>query len=295
MNNVTKDGSKKWVDMSINSGGSFHELYTAEGLKVFLPYFAAPTDTAEGSLNYTNNSLGVAHLWVDAGIFNGSIGSTASGYLVYFDEEDKDGNIAGGKKFNVTLAESGTTNKIHVSAVGVNTGADSGYEIDDSDDYENRVVSDLATKTLYKTGADQDTIVITYHGDQAYADVYVTAPETTVGAPEVGTMVVTDAETSKMTSKNLIVVGGSCINSVAADLLGEAACGEAFTAKTGVGADQFLIQSFAKDGKVAVLVAGYEAADTTKAATYLMNEAVDTTVGKKYTGTSATEASLVVA
>ena len=73
-------------------------------------------------------------------------------------------------------------------------------------------------------------------------------------------------------------------------------CGADFTAKTGVGAGQFLVETFSRTGgKVATLVAGYNAADTTNAATYLTTQTVDTSVGKKYIGTTATSASLVVA
>ena len=93
----------------------------------------------------------------------------------------------------------------------------------------------------------------------------------------------------------MIVVGGSCVNSVAANLLG-ATCGADFTEKTGVGSGEFLIQSFGGEyatGKIALVVAGYEAADTVNAATYLRTQTVDTTAGKKYKGTSATSATLV--
>ncbi len=77
-------------------------------------------------------------------------------------------------------------------------------------------------------------------------------------------------------------------------MLGGALCGSAFEAKTGVGNGQFLIQTFSRTGgKVATLVAGYNAADTTNAGKYLTTQTVDTTVGKKYKGTSATQATLV--
>ncbi len=135
--------------------------------------------------------------------------------------------------------------------------------------------------------------------------VYVTSKEgvsvsTTTGGSSLGYILVKDSEVSSVSSKNLIVVGGSCINSVAAKLLnnGVAACGADFTTKTGIGSGQFLIQSFANPyttGKVALLVAGYDAVDTKNAATYLTTKDVDTTVGKKYKGTSATTAELVVA
>ncbi|MCK9596861.1 hypothetical protein M0R19_06750 [Candidatus Pacearchaeota archaeon] len=132
--------------------------------------------------------------------------------------------------------------------------------------------------------------------------VYITTGEgvsvsTTTAGTQLGEVLVKDSEVSSVSSKNLIVVGGSCINSVAASLLG-ATCGSDFTDKTGVGSNQFLIQSLAStysSGKVALVVAGYEAADTVNAATYLRNQVIDTTVGKKYKGTSATSAELQVA
>jgi hypothetical protein len=125
----------------------------------------------------------------------------------------------------------------------------------------------------------------------------VTGTTTTVAGTQLGEVVVTDSQVSSVSSKNMIVVGGSCINSVASTLLGGAGCGADFTAKTGVGSGQFLIQSLAStysSSKIAVIVAGYEAADTVNAATYLRTQTVDTAIGKKYQGTSATSATLVV-
>ena len=128
--------------------------------------------------------------------------------------------------------------------------------------------------------------------------VYVSSGEITVtktggSATELGSVTVFDNEASSVSGKNLIVVGGSCINSVAADLIGSAACSEAFTTATGISAGEALIKSYAKGSKVALLVAGYNAADTTKAATYLTNNNIDTTVGKALKVTSATEATAI--
>ena len=92
----------------------------------------------------------------------------------------------------------------------------------------------------------------------------------------------------------MVVVGGSCVNSVAADLLGVSSptCSADFTAKTGVGSGQYLIETFSRTGgKVATLVAGYNAGDTTNAAKALTTQAIDTTAGKKYTGTTSTDVS----
>ncbi len=79
--------------------------------------------------------------------------------------------------------------------------------------------------------------------------------------------------------------------------LGGAKCTADFTTATGIGSGQFLIQSFGNaytSGKIALLVAGYSAADTQNAVTYLRTQTVDTTAGMKYKGTSSTSATLMV-
>ncbi|MBS3086230.1 hypothetical protein J4422_00845, partial [Candidatus Pacearchaeota archaeon] len=155
---------------------------------------------------------------------------------------------------------------------------------------------------LDASDSDQKTAKVTYPKSQVYAQLYigtsgsVVTPGTTPGGTtQLGEVLVRDSEVGSVGSKNLIVVGGSCINSVAAGLVGGASCGSAWTTATGVGSGQFLIQSFARDSKVALLVAGYEAADTVNAATYLRTKPVDTIAGKKYIGTSSTSAELQVA
>jgi len=142
--------------------------------------------------------------------------------------------------------------------------------------------------------ADDDKVILSIPSDQVYATVSVVAGGEASTSTEAGVMTVSDANVASVAGKNLVVVGGSAINSVAAELLGGAYSEGAFTSATGVAAGEFLIQSFTRSGKTALLVAGYTAADTEKAVTYLLNNDVDTTVGKKYKGTSGTEASLVV-
>ena len=108
-------------------------------------------------------------------------------------------------------------------------------------------------------------------------------------------MLVKDTEISSVSTKNLIVVGGSCINSAAATLVGGAKCGAAWTTATGVGTGEFLIKGYATSSltsKVALLVAGYEATDTAKAATYLTTSTVDTS--KEYKGTTSTGVATLV-
>ena len=73
-------------------------------------------------------------------------------------------------------------------------------------------------------------------------------------------------------------------------------CGADFTAQTGISADQFLIQAFDSPystGKTALLVAGYEGADTRKAATYLITTKPSTAVGQAMKKQTATYADVV--
>jgi hypothetical protein len=157
--------------------------------------------------------------------------------------------------------------------------------------------------TTDESDSDQKSAEISYPSEQMYVQLYMGEEDSSVVAGTSGTtsstplgeVLVMDSEVSSVSSKNLIIVGGSCINSAAATVLGGAYCGAAFTDATGVGSGQFLIQGFDgayTAGKLALVVAGYEAADTVNAATYLKTKTVDTM--KKYIGTSATSAEMVV-
>lgn len=160
--------------------------------------------------------------------------------------------------------------------------------------------------TLDDTDSDQRKVTISYPDEQIYAQLYIAAESATITpgtttsgtVKSLGSITVKDNEVSKVSSKNLIVLGGSCVNTVAAKILGSDTplCGAAFTEKAGVGADQFLVkvvESPYATTKVAMLVAGYEAADTTKAVEYLTKEVVPSDKGtdlKKVTATFASVA-----
>jgi len=137
---------------------------------------------------------------------------------------------------------------------------------------------------------------------QTVYNVYVAEADSissSEGSSALGDVLVKDTEVDSVKAKNLIIVGGSCINSAAANVLGvpERTCGEAFTAATTVSAGQFLIKSVSDaytTDKVAVVVAGYNVADTNNAATYLRTQKPAVDAGQEYIGTSSTEATLQV-
>jgi len=258
--NVTS-GADKVVKMTVNSGGSFNKIYTKEGLAITLP---------TGDLSLYNNS-----------------------YTLAMSEEDKDGNL-GMKAFSISLGSSGTSSyKTTVGNTPV-TGALTAYETATSSKmWESYVNSDLATKIVVdKTSSDQYSTTIEYHGGQVYANAYIAAAGTTVTSSATGgakanvvNMLDTDAETAKPMT-NLIVVGGPAVNKVTAKLLGISypTYGSQLTGDNAIAADSALMKLVASSydaTKVAIVVFGWEAKDTTAAGKYLIANAGSTGLAKQ--------------
>jgi len=124
-----------------------------------------------------------------------------------------------------------------------------------------------------ESNGDNDRVVIQVPSEQVYVTISILGSEGSIITDQNATVIdpssVTSTDTSSDKTDNLIVVGGSCINSVAAKLLGSDVpiCSENFTTATGVGAGQYLYQVFENPyatNKLAILIAGYNAADTTR-------------------------------
>ena len=259
----------------------FDRMYSKEGMQVYVPF------------DDTTNTSTTGGVWAS---------DNQSTFNLIFSEEDNNGNIGAGKNITAVLGwNSATTAEAYVSDITGEsvTFAENG---DNTKLWLSQVFSALATTVVWDKSGDQYEATLTYHGDESYGEVYLNAPSVTVtpgtsttSSTQLGNVVVMDSEVSKVSSKNLVVVGGSCINTAAATLVGGAYCGSAWTTATGVGAGQFLLKGYASSSltsRMALLVAGWEAADTVNAATYLRTQSVDTS--KQYRGTSATSATLVV-
>jgi hypothetical protein len=215
-----------------------------------------------------------------------------TGAVLNISEADYEGDVGEGMEFAVTVKNNSNDN-LHVSTHNLTD-----YDQESSDKvYTGVVPSDLASKFTFDTSADEYDFSVEYFGEETTAQVSaVYGGTTTSTGTTTGVVMVTDAEVASVSSKNLIIVGGSCINSAAAHVLGfdGATCGAAFTAGTGVGSGQYLIQGFDgayTSGKLALVVAGYESADTVNGVNYLINKKPDTS--KKTTGSTATEATSV--
>lgn len=282
---IFEEGSNEWVVLTRGSDSvSFHDLYTAEGLHMYLPFSVANStaNTDRGAVTFNNDpTLSTA-------------GRNSDQIWLFFDEENKDETINGGTEFNITLNDN-SDGDLHVTAV--DTGK-SNLEYPDTDNSVSWVSSELGTMVERIVSSDKGQATITYHGDETYARVVLTASDATVGGSPGSVPILLDTEISQAAGKNVIVVGGSCVNTYAATLLGSSTplCGADWTAVTGVNAGEYLIQSFSRTGdKVATLVAGYNIADTDTAATALTTQTVDTAPTMKYKGTTATNLEPVIA
>jgi hypothetical protein len=313
--------SEKTITLWVTGNNYLDRIYSTEGLEVLLPWVNdSYTLTVDGGAalacaDLPTQTLGSGQLGYSILLKNTTPVATnytcyyqPDNYKLVFNEEDKDGNLgsqgdAGWVNVSIGLD---TDDEVYISSVSngdINSNtAISPAEIGDTDVYVDYVQSALATKIEDDQGGDHEKVTITYHGGESYgkvilSDISASITSTPTEGGTNGAVMVTDAEVSSVSSKNLIIVGGSCINSAAAKVLGFSGptCGAAFTASTGVGSGQFLIKSVSgayTSGKIALVVAGYEAADTVNAVQYLINKKPDTS--KTYKGTSATIAEEVV-
>jgi hypothetical protein len=257
--------------------------YTPQGIKWL-------TENSAGSVKFYGAEIGGTYCE-----FNSS-----KGPAVLFIEPKKWDDSTYGDAICIPMTTAGTTTVEIAIDTPLLNGTNSGWSTLDSDSDISQIVDKYGTLISKTSGESNENgeMVISYPSSQMVMNVLVTeegasldGSETDVG--ELGTKVYEDTEIANIQDRNLIVVGGSCINTVAANLLGGSYCESAFTTATGVGPDQFLIKVFNSPyttGRVAMLVAGYEAADTAKAADYVKNELTTTDVGtelKKVTATYA--------
>lgn len=227
--------------------------------------------------------------------------------VVLFEEQDES------DVYNAVIVESSgagvSDNGVSISEVSFTWNGDAdmknsaygtGFELESADDMFVKLDQWGTLSTIDQTDSDQNHVALSYPDEQAVAMIYIDSLAEGSGTNTLGDVKVMDDElaSSGMSGKNLIVVGGSCVNSAASTLLGNAGCGSSWTAATGAGSGDWIIQTFANpwaNSKVATLVAGWEQGDTANAATYLTTQEPITNVGHKLTGTTATAATVVTA
>jgi hypothetical protein len=271
------DAANKIANVSIGSNGNFSKLYTKDGLTVYLPYNSL-TATGTGVIN---------------------ISAAPTTFNLVMKEQDKDGNVESGYPITTVVNWDAVNTRVQVASLSGNfTGENGAFTTsttsnfaqtsDDSKIYVGYEGGALGTKVTVDKNPNQATAELEYHGGETFGNVFVASSGATITPGTTGTggtvTITTDDKVADYQNKNLIVVGGSCINQIAAKILSNDTapiCGADFTLKTKVGPTQYIIETVASpydSTKIAMLVAGYEAADTTNAAARVL-QGVDTTVG----------------
>lgn len=257
VNRVNYTADDRAVNFTAGSGVNFYKIYTKEGLLIYAPH------STSGTVGYLNTSAG----------------SNLTTYVLYMNEEDKDGTLANGKWLNVTVGAS-SNNKTTVSSLSSQWLGNNYLELESDDDtYVGYVLSDLATKILWDTSADEDWATVTYHGEEAYGKVYVASTSSSSGGGSTSWTPVSDSDAALYTGKNIVVIGGTAVNKVARKMLDldEATpvfgTEDGWATNTGVGENEAILwmkaNPYGTAGKYALLVAGWSGTDTDKAANYL--------------------------
>jgi hypothetical protein len=223
---------------------------------------------------------------------NGSSGTaqfvTLSGSVLSknFDTTDN-----GNEQFNFTISEVATGNEVDLAF------AESDYrgplegtvsdvnefqfnEMEDNDDIESGMTDfGILIEENDPSGSnDPNELTLSVPEEQVFGQVFVTlgSVETVAGGGSSSVQVnpiavgiaVLDRDAPALGSENVIVVGGPCANTVAADLLGNPEnCAEGFEPGKAV------IRAWDKGSTVAILVAGYEATETVGASRVLADYA----------------------
>ncbi|MBI4010588.1 MAG: hypothetical protein HY361_05430, partial [Candidatus Aenigmarchaeota archaeon] len=256
--NITENSQNKSVNISAGSGVNFNTVYTPGGLKINLPFSIGGGDVlvadSEASENGAQHNVYAAggYTYATAGALNltgdgsddtaSSAGHNNATWYLTFDSEDKDDTLGAGTGFQLRLSSDIGASTVEVEVDQANmtrtfaaSGGVQGKEAEavGQNVYEAYVNDSVAPKLLHYTNGDQDYAEVYYPSGESetYAKVFLTS-ESATAVPEGGAVLVKDTEVSSVATKNLIIVGGSCINSAAATLVGGAFCGEAWTTAT---------------------------------------------------------------
>jgi hypothetical protein len=239
-------------------------------------------NTTAGEVVYANGiSWGVkavgdsATVWNISSAAGGCNFNLTKGPAILYMEPKKWDDASFGNFICIPMTTAGTT-EIAIDTPTMN-GSNSGWKTFGSDNYKSAAVDKYGANIIKESRTNENGVMtIVTPASQMYMDVLFTADTATVTPGSVAggaggqVLVVKDIEISSVSDKNLFVVGGSCINSVAAKILGSdnPVCGDDFSALTKVSAGGYIIKTVESPynaAKVAMLVAGYNADDTTNA------------------------------
>lgn len=253
------------AELAIQSQNSKGEVYSDRivsnsGLIVGLPY------ELSGDTKTQINSNGVA------------VTDSTNGPFIDVYEQDVDGKFVVTKE-SAKLLVKADGDGIYIDRVSEGHFGNTRYELS-KDNFVYYLESELATQMEIDTSGDLNDFVIKYSGEETYGNLYVVQAGVAIesgSSSERGLMVFKDNETTSYARKNLIIVGGSCVNAAAAKALGvpsDRGVPQCYT-DTGVKTGEFLLKKLSIDGgNYAIIVAGHEKGETEMAVQKLLAEGV---------------------
>jgi len=298
VDNLTKDvkTDEVWI-IKDNALGNFSVFYKDQ--ETNKKYFAG-----NGSLT-SNNFIEIdfkdtksTNVAFDLNLNEGAIGMN----LTLDIQGDTDSDLPGAIDDIVTLWRNDSTTNSLLTSLGSTASSEEAGELIwygaalttiGTKDEDHRTRYGIVIKDPKSNGAS-DEVKVSIPGDQVQANVVVRGPSTLGGssAGEVCTVAdinprtLLDTEVTNPENYNLIVVGGPAINSVARTFIGTA---EEF--RTTYSPGEAIIRLVDNGNKVAMVVAGYDAMDTRRAAKVLANHEDYTLTGSEalVKGTSLTD------
>ncbi|MBT7930317.1 hypothetical protein HN698_00175, partial [Candidatus Woesearchaeota archaeon] len=206
-------------------------------------------------------------------------------FLVEEDSDDDDIQFSkprfyysGDYEVNYTATVTGYTAEA-LTRWGTSEAATAFQDEDEEEDDIELAMTDYGTRVTYDTD-NKDYIKLEYPDQEVYGNVFVSPTgASTTGVSEIGgvstvtlnRMTVGAAklasEVGNVAAQHLIVVGGPCANSVAAEVMGQSGdmCADGFEE------GKAIIKLYEQGSKVALVVAGYSALDTRRASRVLAN------------------------
>jgi len=277
-------------DGSISSASITNQVYTSTDNRVDLPIHDGVSDPVGG---YYNQTYSVKERT------SYSVGSKADDYgnftVVYKYVSGSSGSDVLFQATPTYTAEATTGSIGSARSLGDTAVAGTGYALSfdqvKGSSYDNRDLTPWGTLVKYNSDSGGQSIELWLPNEQQKMNVFVapvSATATSTGATEgeityyettpisVGAAVLPSEVPGGIAGKNVIVVGGPCVNTAAAQLLGNPA-----DCTTGFTEGKAMLQLFDNGGgKVALLVAGYNALDTRRAARVLGQYDTYKTAGK---------------
>ena len=231
----------EWAMLNITSACDNKLLYTAGGLTISLP--------GPNQANQKTN------------------------YPFIVTEENDNGNIGSGETFEI-YTDFNDDDEVEVKFQNGNLSGD-GFSEDENGNNVGYINSDIGTKIIEDD--DKRYVDITYPSEETNGDVYIGGATSSVTVTENGETnidviptkievgaAVLDTSLTNYQNRNLIVIGGPAINKATASLLGKTY--PAYGVDSGLQENTGMIKLIEQtDGTVAMIVAGWEAADTQRA------------------------------